>query len=775
MAYEPRYEAFFRDNTPDKRRYRTRWLDRDFPGGVVDELFFVGTPLEYEAKSSDDPFTPIWGTVLTISVLASPVIELTTFYTEDDRKWRVITERITEDGTPIETVFFGYLTPFGTTKEEYKKGTYKISMTAMCGLGTLKDYPFYASPIQPYPRAEPLTALIILRTCLLFLDYTLPIAISINCVEVSMMPGLATRPGAPYSVLANYAIDTARFLTDTGIESCYNVLTAMLESMNACIVQDRGKWVIMRLDEYASHTANNGIVPFIYYSSFYLDNTIYGEEVSMMHLVNHERTGEPLAGGELSVEPSKKKMTLKYEYGKLKNELKNGNFGSKLQYWKSHSNNQQLTEGASNIFSAGDGSEDSPSAIRIFGTTNNFQQRNDTVGAQQTIRYPARSGNSDAFSLSLTFRNYRTGHAKIAVLASVDGKGPYLLQEDGTWAEAPDKKTSRYIFKNNTYKDTDGLDRHRAADGKIEIETSPVPGKGAYDIVVVLYRGVNLPAFTDQYTGATDPTAYVEYRNLILTKMDLSLRNLEGENLKGEAPGFDRKREGDVITLRLGDQTSAKVTRNILLNTLPPTTQQVTAYYPRYGALLRLDGVTPTEKWLPYQSDPAQTANYKKLQQLCLQGRLTLTGKAGRVFDGDLRVKDPAAHIGPMDILHFEELGFYARIVGGYKWDIKRNVFTVRALKISEAGPITIKNYWETPDGAEPMDETGTVPPAKSNRPAFGVNLTPGQINEVINRKQTGVATGFAFDPTEGYPIRPGKGLAVIGNRLTEVLIRMVK
>ncbi|GAB3324379.1 hypothetical protein GCM10027299_21640 [Larkinella ripae] len=750
MPYNPRYEFYFHDDD-QSRLYRTRLLDRDYLGGPITEIFHSESPIEWEVKGSDDPFESMLGIFVRMgTVTSADGIQLRDLYTEDDRKWRVIIDHITDGDQIIANVFTGYLTPF-EARESYMQMPFPNKLSATCGLGTLKDYPFNNFPSN-LPRIENTTALAMVKLCLLWLGYALPIAISVNCVEASMMQSPTMRPPAPYSVLDNYMIDPHRFKTDTGMRSCYDVLKANLDVMNAVIVQDRGEWKIMRLDEYPNHVVNNGAVPFVVYDENYFNPVFFGVQRDILRNINRDSIGQPLAGGELSIDPSERKLTARFEYGDLKNELKNGDFFDQLNNWTQSGNAATWT---------GDGSQENPYGVKFTGLSDNYIQRNDNVSIRQSLEYPARSGNVDELKLTFSYVNINCVGAKISVMATVQNKGVYFLQPDGTWL-SNGQKTVYYIFNDNVRVDNNGFDQSKPTEGqKVEIPMNPVPGRDRYRIDVYLFRG---RIFKNQNNVNPTPAPYIIYRDIKITKRDASRVDLTGEEVRGEAPGADRKRQATELTLEVGDQSSSKVTRNVFTTANNPGGEliPVIAYYPRYGALLRMDG-TPTEKWLSYGADPTIPGNFKKLQVLCVTGRLQQTGKPARVFDGDLLLRK-GQHIGPMDLLYFEEIQMYARIVGGYKWDIKTNVVSVRAVEVMVTAPIDIDNYWQTPGGLERMDGDANQPGGKN--PLAGA-YTPGQLQEILDRKPGDIKLGkaFTYNSLLGLPTgeRPAPGTIIEG------------
>lgn len=777
MAYNPRYEFFFNDDTAASRVYRTQLCDRDYDGLEIVELKHDGDPVRAKMNTSDNWFERIRGMVATIGALSDPAsgFEMKDLYTEDDRKWRVFIDEFDDTNNFVSNIFTGYLSPFGA-REAYHNGVKNIKLTATCGLGTLKDYSFCV-PGTTRPAVGKFSLYYVLRTCLSWLNYELPIRLSMGIIEKSMgsvsLFGGYERPNWPYSVLSSINMDTHRFLTDTGIASCHEVLSELLKILKATIVQYPGYWRIVRVDEYAQYIADDGYAPVLVYeqpSNF----QFYGSREKIVRSVNRTGIGTPLATGELSVAPSEKKLTVKFEYGDLYNELKNGDFSQGLANWTDPVTNWP-TPPAGLAVADGNGSEDRPYGIKIKGTTNNFRQHKDDQYVVQALQFPAwTEGTSDEFTLKITFINIKNAGAKIGVHAQAGEK--YRLQEDGTWGwyGGSKEEVSWYIFKLNTYKDENGRDAPKPTEGEtIELTMTRPPGMLPYTLYVFLYRGINLPAYNN------DPTAYTIYQNIILTKKNRAVLDLKGEQVRAEAPGVDRKRKADEETIKLGDQSSAKVMRTVRLTENPPTYQYLNVYYFRYGALLRYDGTTytATEEWLPWGANPNDPTAWKKIQQHLAIGQLEMTGKPARVFTGELLQRDPSGQrIGPLDLVHMEELdtpegNCYMVPFRGWEWDMKRNIISIDAVEILNVPGVTIKNYWDSPDGIIPMGDPTDPPKVPNRQKLIFDQLTPGKLQQILDKPKSGEVGpigGFTYNPAHGIPVEQG---TTFGNKIRGMMV----
>ncbi|GAB3324585.1 hypothetical protein GCM10027299_21970 [Larkinella ripae] len=757
MAYGLRFTAEFKTQSAPSGEpgvstvvniYRKDYL------GEVSQLQPGGTPLvlDKSAKEGSGIFAPLMTTVAEFNLVTDQNWELKDLFTTDDRTFFV------EALQGSTNIFSGFISPFDA-REPYERYPYPVQFQATDGIGSLKDFPLNNFPTE-FPQVGIYTALTVVKTCLLWLQYptTLPLSVSVNILEQSMMTG-ALRPPFPFSVLGSFQIDTRLFLTDTGIESMYDVLVKTLTILNATLVQDRGKWLIVRRDEFIQHVTNNGIMPWVTYESF-ASNIVFGELTPSVYTVYKALDLIPQRSSSLGIQAGSKKLTINYEYGQLKNELKNGDFREGLQHWVHPRTAQQILPGENGVTAVGDGSEQKPYGIRVAGTTDDYRQRVDLVGVGAFLDYPERGQNADGFTLSVRFKNYRTSKAKFSLVANVQKKGAYALQEDGTWSpyDANKDKTSWYIFKQNTFADSDGFDKPSASEGKFEVAANPVPGKGSYRLSLILYRGVNMP-FYDK-----DPTAYIEYREIKITKRDLAVQNLTGEKVESQAEGADRKRKAEEMTVYLGDQTSAKITRTVFSTANSPNGELIhyTVYYPRYGALLRLDG-NPTEKWLRYGADPTVSANFKRVQVHCAEGRLAMLGKPLRLNDINQVINDPADRMpGPFSIYYLPEIKntdgnpTYCQALA-FRWEVQSNRLKTKLLEIpNNAIAVSTNKYWQTPEGIQDMPPDESKPGNKN--PLVGA-YTPGQLQEIIDRKyKTGVGKGFSYDSSLGIPIGESSG-----------------
>ncbi|GAB3937338.1 hypothetical protein GCM10028804_59140 [Larkinella terrae] len=727
------------------------------PGGI--------SPLVLDKQSTepDNLFAPIMATVAEFNLVTDDSWQLSDLYSDDDRTFKV--EVTQEIGLETINLFTGFVAPFDA-REPYQEAPYPVRFTATDGLGALKDVPFNIYPTEQ-PFVLTFDALNVLKTCLAWVGYMLPVSISINTVEYSMLVA-GERPDYPADILSQFKIDTHLFLTDTGIQSCYEVLTKLLTVFNASVVQDRGQWRVIRKDEYPQYLSEGGNIPFSVFSSFVsTDHT--ADLHDAIRTVYKHADAIPLRGSQISIQADRKKLTVNYDYGNLRNELVNGDFRSALDGW---------TQNGPAFSWTGFGTEDEPYGVKADGLTNNYINQEDTVWLRKTIEYPARGGNEDLLTFSFTYVNINTVGAKVSVMATVQGKGVFFLQSDGTWLPN-NPKVNYYIFKDNVRTDIDGAYQPKPTRGeKVEIEMSAVPGRGNYRIDVLLYRG---RIFKEQDHVPSTPSPYTIYRDVKITRKDPAQLDVKGEQVKAEAPGSDRKRKADELSIVLGDQSSALIHRNVpVINIKGQITGYVplTAYYPRYGALLRLDG-TPTEKWIPYGADVDTPGNFQKIQRLCAKGRVTMTARQAISGDLDLVVVDTANQmVGPCDILRLTEIKnsdqdeVYALSLT-YRHDVKANRLKIKPLEILSVAGVAVKNYWQTADGAELMEDSGEIPAAKS--PYIGALNNPGKIREEINRQSTGIGHGFAYDPAKGRPVTTGTGTLDFGSIRKQIITRLYK
>jgi len=287
MAWGTKYRCEF----ADKAGLIWKW-DFEWDGGSGETAMTAsGDPATYEPlANADDLFeNPVRGTKATLRVMATSSFQYVDFYTLEDLEVRVSIYY----GSTL--YFRGYVLPMSYS-EPYNDFPYEVTITAICGLGALKNIK-YDNAGTPYTGRK--------YESQILLDILAKIGATqfteiINIYEDNMDDDTGDSP------LDQEKIDVSIF----DDMYCYEVLEKLLNKWNALIRQRGGEFFIYRPTEMADTT---------YYRTFTAATTKSGSSISSVaKLLRSTSATADLRdhnGGAMMLIPPAKKLTLTLDYG----------------------------------------------------------------------------------------------------------------------------------------------------------------------------------------------------------------------------------------------------------------------------------------------------------------------------------------------------------------------------------------------------------------------------------------------------------------------------
>jgi hypothetical protein len=695
----------------------------------------------FEMVVDEQLFGPIAGRKAKIQLVVSDTFGTQDLYSNSDRDFLITIDESSNDGVTYEkNLFTGWVSALDV-KEPYGEPPYVVEISASCGIASLKNIPYSTFPSKAIRRGIGDTNEALLH-CLAHVGYDLPVYTSLPIAEqLNQLPTPGITPPAPFSPLVYARHDEQLFRG----KSCYEVLTAILETLGARICQQEGAVRIIRWGQYRTpitsepigynpETAqwrNNGSVQ---RGTPPVGTWLIEERIDRQ--VHHTGEGEPI-DSELFYEPIYHQAEVAVSYGDYRNELENGDFAEVTGLLPTGYQGSNFVQ-ARRI---GTGTVDQPYALQIDGFSDTYENRPDGYFVMfPLVSIPSRNGTNleeDIWKLNLTYINRNTRGVKIMVLVKA-GNDSFYLQPDSTWKEGSSngKNFSFYYTHDNFL--PDGSDKQIAKPTKgvdVEIEMPSIPTTKAYTIQIIAYRGRRLDGQTNS------PPPQIDIQNVRLSRKDSSKLELKGERYVATVQTEDPIREVEETTLILGDQLDAKREYlTIVAYPPPPVITRHTYFKPRMGALRRVDDAT-TEGW---QTRPNTFDQNKPLGMILAYERLALMAAIRRGFDGELFCVEP---IRPLDVLIFPELLDASNqpirmLIISHSVGDQTQIARVRAVAIPATivGQITVKGNWETPDGVLiPMDESeigaSNTGPAQSKYSG----VLQSMMNKVIAQKLPGI------------------------------------
>jgi hypothetical protein len=244
VGFGPRYQLDF-DNIlsgANKRNYSLKVFKKDYTGPTE---FVCGSdaPVEIEwPESGIDKYEGWKPSKCNIAINAEERFTYAELFTSDERDYRV---DLLEDGS-LE--WRGYLLP-EFLSHPFQDGMYFVSLTAVDGLATLKNYPYLDPDQNEYTGDRSL--LNIIFDCLDKLDLAIPVMTAIDIYEQGMREtdNVLDTNEIISDPLFQALVNVDHFKDEKGkIWDCEKVLKTVLDTFKARISQYKGKWQIEAVD-----------------------------------------------------------------------------------------------------------------------------------------------------------------------------------------------------------------------------------------------------------------------------------------------------------------------------------------------------------------------------------------------------------------------------------------------------------------------------------------------------------------------------------------------
>lgn len=736
--------------------------------GIVTELQ-ASRPAFKLAGSMDDLYG-INPRRATITLISSTDIPLTEFYASNERDMLVIVEIKPLHNAPsggykfpypygatkntFSPVFVGWLTPY-QAKQPFQGGKFAITLSATCGLGSLKDF--------EYDYLPSLTTIHdILYNCLVKCGYELPFWIASQIFEESHLQN-GQLPNLEFNPLANIKVNTQGFVRNGKRINCFDVLNRIISS-NYILLQDRGVWKLQRREHLIDFPGQLSYV--VYKDPTDINPVVITEDIRRNVYKTHNV--KPLSGSSEGIEAAIETISLTASYGELVNQLRNGYFTSGFLSWQISTGVGPLAGSIPPPLLVGDGSDENPFGVQIPGNaydavkvfkksvqafnylsyyfslvqTVNISRVTKTIAfADPNVTSQEWNVQDQYVSLSIDYIN-RNCAGPLAILKVVTSKGTFYLNKNGQWVK---DITTAPLQQDNTYRDTynNTLQAKPTLGETFTITaTEPVPGLGPYTLTLYLYQGIALPE--------PRSNAVIEYRRAWLTIDDRATIIATKEVVTVSPINLDTRlrQRKEEVNIELIDQTSWHGGAGL-----------------RYNAMLRVDA-TPTLRWITFLNG---NLIRDKWQNLVAKGRIRLQGSLGRTYEGDT-----IGEFGPLDLMRFVEIDNRLFIPVRWEWDAANRQITVRARELlNVTSNLKLKGQWESHDGIVfPMPQESTdfsnVDPQK---PAVVLPTRSMGIMTALQNSIGLLVPNTAMQVPKDY-VSTSKVVTSIRNSLTNAIIR---
>lgn len=241
MAYVTKYQILFPSQQGDDIRVDIK--ENDYAGDVI-QLRPAGLSHRF-LPAGDDPFEPVYASEVTISVdITDTLADMPDFTSLDDRKYHVIIYR----NYPEYAEWYGWVLS-DNVQINYSSGVRMLTFQCVDGLGML-DYILFPEADDTNINSFE-TLLYFIRISLASIEFPANLTIW-SCVSyyANGMDDRSDNPAAePF--LQSYMPFTTFKDSDYKYISCLQILKNIMRSFGCRLVQARGAWYILSINEMA--------------------------------------------------------------------------------------------------------------------------------------------------------------------------------------------------------------------------------------------------------------------------------------------------------------------------------------------------------------------------------------------------------------------------------------------------------------------------------------------------------------------------------------------
>ena len=235
MAYGVKYQCEWTSPMRDRHRYKIQILERDYTGNVM-PIYPTGNVLTItQGKVDDTELEPMKGSEAVLSLLCiengDPYLSL---FTTDPMQYKL---RVYQMHAMREFSYWEGFLMAGTYSQEYALPPYRVEVHATDGIAVLKNLPFVDAAGNRYTGQMSLADIvsnIIARISDLRVQYPYPLDNVVPAQSGHTMSLIGVDMEGLYSALGN----------DGEAPSCYDVIEAVLRSVQSQLFLSYGSWVI---------------------------------------------------------------------------------------------------------------------------------------------------------------------------------------------------------------------------------------------------------------------------------------------------------------------------------------------------------------------------------------------------------------------------------------------------------------------------------------------------------------------------------------------------
>ncbi|GAB4001476.1 hypothetical protein GCM10028807_57710 [Spirosoma daeguense] len=727
MAFATKYrfeyqEAYGESLSYTSNYFRVSFLFPDYQGDII-TLLAGGSPIKNKTLEGSDTFLqPLAPLMRTFSLACQNYWEAMDFSVQGDRDILVLIEKRVQNTNAFDTYFVGWVVS-ADIKEPYGPKPYLVQITARDGLKSLTSRPFLDENGQRIKGQISLSHAIRLAlsyTGLFLPGYAEPglsLVVGYNLYSAqdlsfaNLVNGKANPALCP---LYQAMVDGEWFLNENNaVYSCYDVLTRILGALPGVrLAQQDGEWWLIRTTEMAGGwDANNILGPTIRTRQYHdsdLSAPPSGNASRRLDLIItpgfDTRVRE---GGSQWLPAIAPGVKIEQKFGGYKSKIPNGDLAQV--------DNTQLPVGwvssmaNGDRFRTGNGTNESPYAIRLVGYTNEKIAYGDYFvngfGEQPWVAFAI-----DFNTNSVDYTKFNTRELRFeSQLHDVRAAKVYakVFRDDGDYFQVVegliradkisyDELVARRFGE--PYFDTSNIMRSKPGWNSYTFDLGTLDRVSRIEFYLCAGESLDAPG-GGPYPGTPGNRPWVEYRNLQLVSKKSGL-----------------VLDGTQQTIAKDKQEIKNATATVYLGDIPDAASP----YDRIGTLLhRHVSGTPVTSGLRYRPDanilapnPTGKDIGRTLLSWITRTHANQTMYPAMVFEGTLVGRLP---YGLFTVVYINDIGVrvgnnfrpYPLIIAQCDSDerlMMHRVTLIRLMPDNPSLPDTLKE-WQSPEGILPMNE----------------------------------------------------------------------